>query len=46
MLGWEAKRRCRRVDLPVPEGPERTRSLGRGLLDAFEGGRFGVSEDG
>lgn len=28
VLGWAAKRRLRRVDLPVPEGPERTRGRG------------------
>lgn len=28
MLGWAAKSRLRRVDLPVPEGPEITRGRG------------------
>jgi hypothetical protein len=28
--GWEEKRRERRVDFPVPEGPETTRGRGSG----------------
>jgi hypothetical protein len=31
-FGWALKRRLRRVDLPVPEGPETT--MGRGLEGA------------